>query len=125
MATAGLRFATARARPITATVNALQIIGNTLYVAGAFEDGAEIESADRLVACNITTGAASSTVVDAAHEFTGTIYALTADSNGTLYAGGGFTDLEGNSAADNVAYSGRHRLARDGQWRRALLVRGR
>jgi hypothetical protein len=90
--------------PITATVNALQIIGRTLYVAGAFADGAGIESADRLVACNLDTGASSSTVDSVAHEFSGTIYALTADSNGTLYVGGGFTDLEGISAADNVAY---------------------
>jgi hypothetical protein len=90
--------------PITATVNALQIIGRTLYVAGDFADGAGIPSADRLVACNLDTGAASSTVDSVAHQFQGTIYALSADSNGTLYAGGGFTDLEGMSAADNVAY---------------------
>jgi hypothetical protein len=32
------------------------------------------------------------------------VYALTADSNGTLYAGGGFTNLENVDAADNVAY---------------------
>ncbi len=89
---------------ITATVYALQIVGRTLYVAGAFADGAGIASADRVLACNLDTGASSSTVVDAAHEFTGTVYALTADSNGTLYAGGGFTDLEGQAAADNVAY---------------------
>ena len=73
-------------------------------MASAFADGAEIASADRLVACDITTRVPSSTVIDAAHEFSGTIYALTADSNGTLYAGGGFTNLEGLPAADNVAY---------------------
>jgi hypothetical protein len=89
---------------ITATVNALQIIGNTLYVAGAFADGAGILSADRLVACDLTTGVASSTVDSVADQFSGSgIYALAADSNGTLYAGGGFTDLEGIPAADNVA----------------------
>jgi hypothetical protein len=89
---------------ITATVKALQIIGNTLYVAGAFADGAGIASADRLVACDLTTGAASSTVDSAAHEFSGSgVYALAADSNGRLYAGGGFTNLEGIAAADNVA----------------------
>ncbi len=31
------------------------------------------------------------------------MYALTADSNGTLYAGGGFINLAGNPAADHVA----------------------
>jgi hypothetical protein len=97
-------FCNGTSPPITATVNALQIIGRTLYVAGAFADGAGIASADRLVACNLDTGASSSTVIDAAHEFSGTIYALAADSNGTLYAGGGFTDLGGEAAADNVAY---------------------
>lgn len=90
--------------PIAANVTALQIIGRTLYVAGEFADGAGIASADRLVACNLDTGAASSTIVNSGHEFTGTVYALTADSNGTLYAGGGFTDLEGIAAADDIAY---------------------
>jgi hypothetical protein len=90
--------------PITATVYALQIIGRTLYIAGAFENGAGIKSADRLVACNLDTGASSSTVIDEAHEFSGTVYALTADADGTLYAGGGFTDLGKDPAADNVAY---------------------
>jgi hypothetical protein len=88
---------------ITATVFALQIVGRTLYVAGAFENGAGIKSADRLVACNIDTGAASSTVIDEEHEFNGTVYALTADSAGHLYAGGGFTDFNKEPAADNVA----------------------
>ncbi len=87
-----------------AHVSALQIIGNTLYVGGAFADGARIPSADRLVACDLTTGTASSTVDSEAHQFSGSgVYALTADSNGTLYAGGGFTDLTGIPEADNVA----------------------
>ncbi|MDQ1602546.1 MAG: hypothetical protein QOE01_391, partial [Actinomycetota bacterium] len=37
-------------------VNALQIIGNTLYVGGAFANGAGIDSADYLLACDLTTG---------------------------------------------------------------------
>ena len=37
-------------------------------------------------------------------KFSGPVYALTADSDGTLYAGGGFTNLEDDDAADNVAY---------------------
>jgi hypothetical protein len=90
--------------PISATVNALQIIGRDLYVAGDFADGAGLPSADRLVRCDLDTGVASSTVDSVAHAFSGTVYALAADSNGTLYAGGGFTDLGGDSAADNVAY---------------------
>ncbi|MCW2989088.1 MAG: hypothetical protein JWM24_2026 [Solirubrobacterales bacterium] len=86
------------------TVTALQVIGRDLYVAGAFAAPAGLPSGNRLVRCDLDTGAASSTVDSVAHQFQGTIYALTADSNGTLYAGGGFTDLEGMTAADNVAY---------------------
>jgi hypothetical protein len=97
-------FCTGASPPITATVSALQIIGRTLYIAGSFADGAGIASADRLVACNVDTGASSSTVIDVAHAFSGTVYALAADSNGVLYAGGGFTDLGGDPAADNIAY---------------------
>src|SRR4051794_24626119 len=48
--------------PITGNVNALQIVGNTLYVGGSFADGAGIQSADYLVGCDLTTGTASSTV---------------------------------------------------------------
>ena len=39
------------------------------------------------------------------------MYALTADTNGTLYAGGGFSNLENIPAADNVAY-----LPAGGSW---------
>jgi hypothetical protein len=49
-------------------------------------------------------GASSSTVIDPARPFSGSVYALTADGSGTLYAGGGFTNLEDIAAADNVAY---------------------
>lgn len=85
-------------------VTSLEIIGQTLYVGGLFQDGAGIASADYLLACDLATGAASSTVLDPAHPFSGPVYALTADSNGTLYAGGGFINLENHIAADNVAY---------------------
>lgn len=84
-------------------VTSLQIIGQTLYVGGEFQDAAGIPSADYLVACSLATGAASTTVSDPAHPFSGTVFALAA-SNGTLYAGGGFTNLENIPAADNVAY---------------------
>ena len=85
-------------------VTSLQIIGQTLYVGGEFHDGAGIASADSLLACPLDGGSPKTTVVDPNHPFSGSIYALTADSNGTLYAGGGFTNLENVPAADNVAY---------------------
>lgn len=93
---------------ITANVNALQVIGNTLYVGGAFANGAGIASADYLLACDLTTGAATSTVASDG-DFTGAVYALTADSGGTLYAGGSFSNLDQIAAADHVA-------AYDGTW---------
>jgi hypothetical protein len=83
-------------------VTSLQIIGPTLYVGGEFHDGAGIPSADSLLACDLATGASSATV-DPAHPFAGPIYALAADSKGTLYAGGGFTNL-GIDDADYVAH---------------------
>ena len=92
-------------------VTSLQIIEQTLYVGGEFQNGAGIASADYLLACDLATGNSSSTVIDPAHPFSGSVYALTADSNGTLYAGGGFINLENNLAADNVAY-----LASGGSW---------
>ena len=90
------------ANPITAQVAALQIVGNTLYVGGSFANGGGIASADFLVACDLTTGAASSTVIGTG--FNGAVGALTADSNGTLYAGGSFINLEGHVGEDHVAY---------------------
>ena len=95
--------------PITAQVAALQIIGNTLYVGGAFSNGANIASADFLLACDLSTGAPSSTVAtDGA--FNSGVSALTADSNGTLYAGGSFINLTGVTGMDHVAYY------KDGTW---------
>ena len=89
---------------ITASVQALQIIGNTLYIGGSFQNGAGIPSADYLLACDLTTGTPSSTVPSPTNDFSGGIRALTADSNGTLYAGGSFSNLVGIPAADSVAY---------------------
>jgi hypothetical protein len=88
---------------ITGSVSALQIIGRKLYVAGSFTNGAGIEAADYLVACSLDTGDASAAVDSVAHAFNGGIDALIADSNGTLYAGGGFTNLAGIPAADHIA----------------------
>ena len=89
--------------PFGGNVDSLQIIGNTLYVGGSFQDGARIDAADYLVACDLTTGVASPVVDSVGHAFSGPVYALTADSNGTLYAGGGFNNLEAIPAADHVA----------------------
>jgi hypothetical protein len=73
-------------------------------VGGSFIDGAGLASADYVVACNLATGDASSTVIDVTHPFSGPIYTLTADGNGALYGGGAFSNLGRNPAADNVAY---------------------
>ncbi len=90
------------------SVLALQVIGNTLYVGGAFQNGAGINAADYLLACDLTTGASSATVPNDG-DMSGGVYALAADSNGTLYAGGQFINVEGIPAADHVA-------AYDGSW---------
>ena len=87
-------------------VKALEVIGSTLYVGGTYQNGAHIPSADYLLACDLTTGAASSPfATDGAGS--GAIYALAADSGGILYAAGTFINIAGIPAADYVAaYSG-------------------
>lgn len=102
---------TSPTRPaFTGNVDALQIVGNTLYVGGEFQDGAEIPTADYLLACDLSTGTSFS-VLPIDGTFTGPIYALTADGAGTLYAGGNFANLALLPAADYVAaYAG-------GSWR--------
>ena len=92
----------------TATVNALQVIGNTLYVGGSFANAGGIPSADFLAACDITSGVVTS-VFAADGDMNGGVAALTADSNGTLYAGGQFINVNGIPEADHVA-------AFDGSW---------
>jgi hypothetical protein len=87
----------------TGDVNALQIIGNTLYVGGSFQNAAGIPAADYLVACDLTSGAASALVASVADAISGPVYALAADSVGTLYAGGAFINLNGIPAADYIA----------------------
>jgi hypothetical protein len=88
-------------------VTSLQIIGETLYVGGEFQDGAGIASADYLLACDLASGESRTTILDRApdedHPFSGSVYALAADSDGTLYAGGGFSNLENDPSADNLA----------------------
>jgi hypothetical protein len=92
-------------------VKALQVVGPTLYVGGDFQDGAGIETADYLLACDLATGTPSATTANPSHPFSGPVKALTATSDGTLYAGGRFGNLENIPAADNVAY-----LPEGGTW---------
>jgi hypothetical protein len=87
--------------PLTGNVDALAVIGNTIYVGGEYQDGFGIAAADYLVACDLTTGTASTTT--SVLPFSGPVYALAADSGGKLYAGGNFGNLEGNTASDYVA----------------------
>ena len=89
--------------PITGNVHALQVVGGDLYVGGAFAGVAGLPHTGSLFRCNLGTGVPSSTTVDPAHDFNGVVYALTADSGGNLYAGGGFSDLENNPASDKIA----------------------
>jgi hypothetical protein len=85
-------------------VKALQVIGQTLYVGGEFSAPPGLPGGEALVACDLVTGATTRTVKDPVHPVSGSVYALTADSNGVLYAGGGFIDLDGDPTADKVAY---------------------
>jgi hypothetical protein len=102
-------FCNGSAAAFNGSVAALQVIGSTLYVGGSFSNAASIPSADFLVACNLNTGTASSLVTKDG-DINGGVYALTADSHGTLYAAGQFINMAGIPAADHVAaYSG-------GQW---------
>jgi hypothetical protein len=85
-------------------VKALQIVGSTLYVGGEFQNAAGIANADYLVACDLSTGMASSTLgADTSKFFSGPVAALAATSNGVLYAGGRFK-VANIPATDNVAY---------------------
>jgi hypothetical protein len=97
-------FCDASGPAFTGNVTSLQIVGPTLFVGGEFQNGAGLASADYLLACRLSDGASTPTVVDPLHPFSSVVYALAADSNGTLYAGGGFQDLEDIPAADKVAY---------------------
>ena len=83
-------------------VRALQVIGSTLYVGGTFQNANGDKRADYLIGCDIATGTPSLTV-DTDGDFTGAIYALAATSDGTLYAGGTFTNLDRVPTADGVA----------------------
>ncbi len=85
----------------TGNVDALQIVGSTLYVGGAFQNWGNDADADYLIACDLNTGAPGPTSVN---PFPGHVYALAASPDGVLYAGGRWGDLDNNPAADNIAY---------------------
>ena len=78
------------------------VVGSTLYVGGTFQNANGDKRADYLIGCNLATGTPSLTV-DTDGDFTGAVYDLTATSDGTLYAGGTFTNLDGVATADGVA----------------------
>lgn len=65
-------------------------------------DGADILTADYLLACDLNTGESSSLFATDG-QFSGPIYALAADSLGTLYADGVFINLAQIPGADYVA----------------------
>ena len=82
-------------------VAALQIVGNTLWVGGSFQNGAHIATADYLLGCDLTTGAASSPyAVDGDGQ---PIYDLTANAAGTLFVAGPSINYGGIVGADRVA----------------------
>jgi hypothetical protein len=93
--------------PLGGSVAALQIVGSTLYVGGAFQNGAGTKGANYLVACDLTTGTVRP--VGNPNDLNGGVYALAADANGTLYVGGQFSDVAGIPAADHI-------VAWDGAW---------
>ena len=78
------------------------MIGTTLYVGGTFQNANADKRADYLIACDLATGTPHVTV-DTDGDFTGAVYALAATSDGTLYAGGTFTNLDRDATADGVA----------------------
>ncbi len=88
--------------PTPGNVKALQIVGSTLYVGGEFQDWADIGDADYLVACDLATGVPTPTLAPGKF-LNGVVYALTADSNDVLYAGGGFSNVNDIPQADKVA----------------------
>ena len=95
----------AGAGSFSGNVHALRVVGNNLYVGGAFADFTGLPRTANLVRCdlNAVNGSPVSTTIDLTHFFNGVVYALTSDTAGNLYAGGGFSNIENIPAADNVA----------------------
>jgi hypothetical protein len=88
--------------PTAGNVKALQVVGSTLYVGGEFQDCAGVGDLDYIVACDLGSGAPRPTLPQGRF-LNGVVYALTADSNGVLYAGGGFSNVDDIPRADKVA----------------------
>ena len=84
-------------------VTSLRVVGSYLFVGGEFQDAGGIPTADYLVKCDLLTGSPVSTITNLSFPFNGPVYALTSDTAGNLYAGGGFNNLENNPASDKVA----------------------
>jgi hypothetical protein len=95
-------FCNASGAPIGGNVEALQIIGRTLWVGGSFQNGGGLATADYLLACDLDTGAATSPYAKDG-DGTGSVYALAADATGTLYTGGTGINIAGIPAADYAA----------------------
>jgi hypothetical protein len=90
--------------PNGGNVDALKIVGNTMYVGGSFGDWGAAgpgNPRDYLIACDLTTGVSSPMVVSDG-DATGAIKALAVDGNGDLYAGGNFGNWGGIATADYV-----------------------
>jgi hypothetical protein len=83
-------------------VYTLEISGSTLYIGGAYQRGGGISTANYMMACDLNTGAARS-LVGPNSFVSSSVNSMAADSSGTLYAAGGFGDLEDDPAADWVA----------------------
>ena len=99
-------------------VAALQIIGNTLLRRRRVPRRGNIPAADFLRGVRPHDRSAHATVVQRRRLQTPASTTLTADSSGTLYAGGGFSQPAGRPwALDHVGLPQRRHLARDG-WRR-------
>lgn len=88
---------------LSGPVDALQVVGSTLYVGGAFTNVNGNPGADGLIKCDLGSGAFVSGTVDGDADLDGRVQALTADGAGNVYAGGTFINLDGIPAADYVA----------------------
>ncbi len=88
--------------PNGGNVDALKIVGNTLYVGGAGQNWGGIPQADYLFACDLTSGIPTA-MVDVDGDATGAILALAVDSNGDLYAGGNFINWDASTIGTNDA----------------------
>lgn len=80
---------------------ALEIVSNTLYAGGDFDDVNGDQNRDLLIACDLTTGdlkpALQSSVSSAVD-----VRALSKDANGALYVGGFFSNWDGIPEADFI-----------------------